>query len=150
VPCSKSQGPGGLPPTFHLDTNTHLVWVDMGHMRSPPRMPPQCHSSPPEQSVPAGGSCTGKEATDTCEFPISLSVVHRDVLGNPRSQTAPATDTHSARGCPLSQVEEMSQAGEEAVSQCAGRKQRKGCLLYQALALHWGYTPDTRSILCSL
>lgn len=53
------------PKPYALAPGTHLVLGGMGHMRSPPRRLPHCHSNPLGQSAPARGWHTGKEATDT-------------------------------------------------------------------------------------
>ena len=44
---------------WSLAPSTHLVWVDMGHRRSPPRRPPRCRSSPLGLSALAGDWHTG-------------------------------------------------------------------------------------------
>lgn len=86
----------------------------MGHMRSPPRRLPHCHSNPLGQSAPARGWHTGKEAMDTHHslFPFLLcQSCPRKTRGEGSTPTSCSRDA-SPKG------------GEERVRGCPGRKQR--------------------------
>lgn len=68
--CCRGQALGELcSQPWSLAPSTHLVWVDTGHRRSPPRRPPHCRSSPRGPSAPAGDWHTGKKRTmGTCHL----------------------------------------------------------------------------------